>query len=118
MEIVAVGLEAVPEEERVTEAVRVQDAHLRPCPLDDGIRRDRRPMDDEIDIRKEAAHGNAGLLSERLNAGKDSLLGRARSRGRLEDAEPPGLVDGREVGERPAGIYAESNAQGVSLVVS
>ena len=53
VQVIAVAFEAISQEQDVAKTIGVDDAELWPAALDDSVGRDRRAVDEQIDIARQ-----------------------------------------------------------------
>ena len=93
--------------EQVAEPVGRDEAAARDLALDDRVRRDRRRVEDEADLRR----GRLAVGERPLDRVHEALGRVGRRREHLRDRDPPGLlVDQGGIGERAADVDGETNA--------
>ena len=91
--------------EDVAEAVRRQHPDLGARVREDDVGRDRRPVQQVVDLRER----HAGLLAEPADALDDAARRIVRRRRNLVDGDPARLlVDEDQVGERAADVDADA----------
>ena len=95
--------------EDVAEAARDQEAAANALALQERVRRDGRPMDEELDVGG-GPPGSADDLDDPL-LHADRLVGR-RGRGLREREAVGGRIEQHEVGERPSDVHPETQAHG------